>query len=171
MVLAGAQTNSGAKTFLDSTLLLRNVANTFSSKFTNTNTAARTYTLKDADGTLAFLTDVTGIPYTGATSDIDFGAHNLTIDTNLLFVNATSNQVGINTTSFLSTEVGMQINAATGPTILMLKNTGNTNAIWEMRNSNDSVKAGFEIWSGVLGIGAYTTSPIDILITDSQVAR
>ena len=60
MVLASAQTNSGAKTFLDSTLLLRNVANTFSSKFTNTATAARTWTLKDADGTIAFLSDITG---------------------------------------------------------------------------------------------------------------
>ena len=58
MVLASAQTNSGAKTFLDSTLLLRNVANTFSSKFTNTNTATRTYTLKDADGTIAFTSDI-----------------------------------------------------------------------------------------------------------------
>lgn len=60
MILASVQTNSGAKTFLDSTMLLRNVANTFSSKFTNTNTAARTYTLKDADGTLAFTSDLTG---------------------------------------------------------------------------------------------------------------
>jgi len=60
MVLASAQTNSGAKTFLDSTLLLRNVANTFSSKFTNTATASRTWTLKDADGTIAFLSDITG---------------------------------------------------------------------------------------------------------------
>lgn len=60
MVLASVQTNSGAKTFLDSTMLLRNVANTFSSKFTNTNLAARTYTLKDADGTLAFTSDLTG---------------------------------------------------------------------------------------------------------------
>ena len=39
---------------------LRNVANTFTSFFTNTNTASRTYTLKDANGTLAFTTDITG---------------------------------------------------------------------------------------------------------------
>jgi hypothetical protein len=60
MVLASAQTNSGAKTFLDSTLLLRNVANTFSSQFTNTNTAARTYTLPDAAGTIALTSNITG---------------------------------------------------------------------------------------------------------------
>lgn len=60
MVLASAQTNSGVKTFLDVTMGLRNVANTFTSFFTNTNTAARTYTLKDANGTLAFVSDITG---------------------------------------------------------------------------------------------------------------
>jgi len=60
MVLASSQTNSGLKTFLDSTFGLRNVANTFTSFFTNTNTASRTYTLKDASGTLAFTSDITG---------------------------------------------------------------------------------------------------------------
>lgn len=54
MILASAQTNTGAKTFLDGTMLLRNVANTFNGSFTNTNTAARIYTLKDAAGTVAF---------------------------------------------------------------------------------------------------------------------
>ena len=60
MVLASAQTNSGLKTFLDATFGLRNVANTFTSFFTNTATASRTYTLKDANGTLAFTSDITG---------------------------------------------------------------------------------------------------------------
>ena len=60
MVLASAQTVSGAKTFLDSTLLLRNAANTFSAQFTNTNTAARTYTLPNATGTVALTSDITG---------------------------------------------------------------------------------------------------------------
>ena len=60
MVLANAQTNSGVKTFLDTTLGLRNVANTFTGIFTNTITAARTWTLKDASGTLAFTSDITG---------------------------------------------------------------------------------------------------------------
>lgn len=60
MVLASAQTNSGIKTFLDTTMKLRNVANTFDGYFVNTNTANRIYTLKDADGTLAFVSDITG---------------------------------------------------------------------------------------------------------------
>jgi len=52
MVLASAQTNTGTKTFLDATFLLRNVANTFNGQFTNTNTAGRTYTLQDSSHTL-----------------------------------------------------------------------------------------------------------------------
>lgn len=60
MVLASVQTNSGLKTFLDATFGLRNVANTFTALFTNTITAARTYTLKDASGTIAFTSDITG---------------------------------------------------------------------------------------------------------------
>jgi hypothetical protein len=41
-------------------LNLKNVAGTFISFFTNTNTAARTYTLPDKDGTVAMLADITG---------------------------------------------------------------------------------------------------------------
>ena len=49
------------------TLGLRNVANTFTSSFTNTNTAARTYTLPDRDMTVAGLSD---IPFTISGNDI-----------------------------------------------------------------------------------------------------
>jgi hypothetical protein len=55
MVLASAQTNSGIKTFLDTTMKLRNVANTFDGYFVNTNTANRIYTLQDSAGTIAFI--------------------------------------------------------------------------------------------------------------------
>jgi len=60
MVLASAQTNSGIKTFLDTTMKLRNVANTFDGYFVNTNTANRIYTLQDSAGTVAFTSDITG---------------------------------------------------------------------------------------------------------------
>ena len=66
MILAAAQTNSGIKTFLDTTMKLRNVANTFDGYFVNTNTADRIYTLQDAAGTLAFLSDITDSIYTGS---------------------------------------------------------------------------------------------------------
>lgn len=60
MVLASTQTVTGLKTFNDAKFALRNVADTFSGFFTNTVTANRTYTLKDASGTLAFTSDITG---------------------------------------------------------------------------------------------------------------
>lgn len=52
MVLASAQTNTGIKTFLDTTMKLRNVANTADGYFVNTNTADRIYTLQDSSDTL-----------------------------------------------------------------------------------------------------------------------
>ena len=59
--LTATQTfSTGVKTFLAGMFGLRNVANTFTSFVTNTNTASRTYTLKDANGTLAFTSDITG---------------------------------------------------------------------------------------------------------------
>jgi len=41
-------------------LNMRNVANTITSWFTNSNTVARTYTLPDKDGTVAMTSDITG---------------------------------------------------------------------------------------------------------------
>jgi hypothetical protein len=70
MVLANVQTVSGLKTFLDTKFALRNVANTFSGFFTNTNTADRTYTLKDSNGTIAFTSDITGTNSGTNTGDV-----------------------------------------------------------------------------------------------------
>jgi hypothetical protein len=58
MVLADVQTVSGEKTFLNLKLGLRNVANTFTSFFTNANTAVRTYTLPNKSMTVAGTDDV-----------------------------------------------------------------------------------------------------------------
>lgn len=52
------QTVSGVKTFLDGKFGLRNIANTFTSFFTNSNTASRTYTLPDKNGTVAMISDI-----------------------------------------------------------------------------------------------------------------
>lgn len=56
MLLAATQVNTGIKIFSDATLLLRNVAGTFNSRFTNFNTGVRTYTLPDITDTLVGLT-------------------------------------------------------------------------------------------------------------------
>jgi len=62
MILASAQTNTGVKTFLDGTIGLRNVANTFTSFFTNANTASRTYTLQNKTGIIAHIDDIAFSP-------------------------------------------------------------------------------------------------------------
>ena len=67
---SAVNTWSAVQTFLGGTLGLRNVANTFTSFFTNTNTASRTYTLKDADGTIAFTSDITGTNSGTNTGDV-----------------------------------------------------------------------------------------------------
>ena len=64
MILADAQTNTGIKTFLDTTMKLRNVANTFDAFFVNTVTADRIYTLPDAAGSIVI---------TGLASQITIG--------------------------------------------------------------------------------------------------
>ncbi len=59
MTLASIQTNSWLKTFLNGTFGLRNIANTITSFFTNSNTVARTYTFPDKDWTVAMTADIT----------------------------------------------------------------------------------------------------------------
>ena len=51
--------------------------------------------------TIAYTSDLTGgyIPYTGGTSNVDLGVHNLTVDTDTLFVDATNHRVGVGTTT------------------------------------------------------------------------
>ena len=58
--IASDQTVTGAKTFNATKLLMRNVADTFSSLFTNVNTAARTYTLPDTNGEVALIGGMIG---------------------------------------------------------------------------------------------------------------
>ena len=72
------------------------------------------------------------IPYTGGTSNVDLGVHNLTVDTNSLFVDSANHRVGIGTTSpsysldvygttaanQISTYTGYNINIVATPTTL-----------------------------------------------------
>ncbi len=55
------QSVSAVKTFLNGMLGLRNVANTFTSFLANSNTASRTYTLQNRNGTLADLSDIAAV--------------------------------------------------------------------------------------------------------------
>jgi len=72
MVLASTQTNTGAKTFNDTTLLLRNAANTFNGSFTNANTANRVYTLPNAAGTVALTSNITSGLVTVGNANADY---------------------------------------------------------------------------------------------------
>lgn len=59
VTLTSAQTfSSGIKTFLNGVFGLRNVANTFTSFFTNSATASRTWTFPDKNGTVAMTSDL-----------------------------------------------------------------------------------------------------------------
>lgn len=58
MVLASTQTVGGLKTFLNGMFGLRNVANTFTSFFTNAVTASRTWTFQDKSYTVADNADI-----------------------------------------------------------------------------------------------------------------
>jgi hypothetical protein len=67
----------------------RNVANTFTSFFTNSNTAARTYTFQDRNGTIADDTDLDlKVSYTGATTDLV-----MPLSTNIRLLNVTPSQI------------------------------------------------------------------------------
>lgn len=73
--ITAAQTfTTWVKTFLNGVLGLRNVANTFTSFFTNTNTESRTYTLQDANWTIAFTSDITGTNSGTNTGDETIGS-------------------------------------------------------------------------------------------------
>lgn len=64
------QNVSGIKTFLNGKLGFRNVANTFTSFFTNSNTGSRTYTLPNKDGVIAMTSDITTVVNTGTQNTI-----------------------------------------------------------------------------------------------------
>lgn len=87
MVLSATQTNTGPKTFLNGTLLLRNAGNTFSSQFTNTNTAARTYSLPDFSGGVLVsggVNNLSGTTNFTSTGTINFSASSFSLNTTTL---------------------------------------------------------------------------------------
>jgi hypothetical protein len=73
MVLSAAQDVTGLKTFDPATLGVRNVADTFTTTFTNLATAARSLTLPDVTSTL--------LAHTGANAAVDFNTQALTAGT------------------------------------------------------------------------------------------
>lgn len=67
-IIAGKDTSGGYPGLTLFKINFKNVANTITSFFTNTNTVARTYTFPDKDGTVAMTTDITGEANTASNS-------------------------------------------------------------------------------------------------------
>jgi hypothetical protein len=138
MTLGSVQTNSGAKTFLDTTLLLRNAANTFNGSFTNTNTADRIYTLPNATGTVALTSDLSGyVPYTGASSNVNLGANSL-----------------------FTTTLGVGISSSLSSTAQIRGTSSVTGSTFSVQNSTP-VNVFNVLNSGFVGIGSNT--PVSLL--------
>ena len=65
-----------------------------------TATSLNTHTIPAGTGTLALTSNLTSyVPYTGADKNVNLGANNFTIDTNVLHVASNTNRVGIGTTT------------------------------------------------------------------------
>lgn len=79
MILASTQTNSGLKTFLDTTFGLRNVANTFTGLFTNAITAARTWTLPDSNTIIPIISQLLTFSWPTAARTITLPDANFTV--------------------------------------------------------------------------------------------
>ena len=67
------------------------------------------------------------IPYTGGTSNVDLGIHNLTVDTNSLFVDATNHRVGIGTPA---PDKRLEINSVDGNNLRLTYNDNNGSATY-----------------------------------------
>ncbi|TPG41966.1 hypothetical protein [Flavobacterium pectinovorum] len=117
------QNISGIKTFLSGKFGLRNVANTFTSFFTNANTASRTYTLQNRDGTLLDNTDLSTINtalgtkqavFSGVANYITKSINSTTLGVSRLLDNGTSFGIGTAKSPTKDITLGNQINREIG---------------------------------------------------------
>lgn len=197
MVLASAQTNSGLKTFLDTTFGLRNVANTFTGLFTNTATAARTWTLKDANGTIAFTSDITGtnsgtntgdqtsiVGITGTMAQFDtavtdgnivYQSQALGTPTSGTLTNCIGTANGLTsgiTNALKSATTTVDVSSATAPTTgQVLTATSWTTATWQTLSGGGSIRRVFAIAGaiGTTGTNVASTFVADWTYTISKV--
>lgn len=137
MILASAQTNSGVKTFLNGTLGLRNVANTFTSFFSNSNIASRTYTLPDVSGTVAMTSDYP--------SHLEFNNTNKTVWNNGKGDLADNTSFGSNT---LNSNTTGNYNAVIGSNTLNSNTTGNYNMAIGYASLQNNVSGSYNVAIG-----------------------
>ena len=87
------------------------------------------------------------------------------------FVVTSGGTVGIGTATPLQTGSLTIQGKGTGTNAFITMQDSNADCWWEIANSGRAVVGGYEIWQGVLGIGSYTSTPIDILLNDASIAR
>ena len=109
------------------------------------------------------------VPYIGATSNLVLGANNFSVDSSVLFVDSTNNNVGIGTTAPTAELHISNTGANSNPAIKI----GNDVVTWNMQTVG-ARSDNFEIWNPTLGtalainpttgnVGIGTTSPLSKL--------
>jgi len=167
MILASAQTNTGVKTFLDGTLGLRNVANTFTSFFTNTNTASRTYTFLNKDYTVGDMLLGTAQTFTGTktfavatTNTPALSVTNALSGTSTSFGIYAENSNDGSAIKLLNSGTGYAINASntgTGGGISATNNNASGSAIF---SNNSSSNNGIYSYNSNVGRGIYSVNTV-----------
>lgn len=166
------QTVSGIKTFLNGKLGFRNVANTFTSFFTNANTAIRTYTLPNKDGTVAMTSDILaqltgtvnylvkfGTTTTGVVSRLFdngtfFGIGTVNTPTkDLTLGNQTNKEIGIEESS--NTTKGRDLKIKAGRTINFAQSQGFTDLMQISRGWWGTTASNGNIYASVKGGDIY----------------
>lgn len=188
MILADAQTNTGVKTFWDSTLRLLNVAKTFDVGFTNTVTANRTYTLPDREGEVALTSglDKIGFDLTAGASvaqgELAWNADEETLD---LGLNGAVLQLGQEMHYHVKNTTGVQIDDGTAVMaigtiggsgrILIGKMDGSSiaNAKFFLGIATEDIADGTDgkvtSWGKVRGINTDSWNEGDVLWVDNAV--
>lgn len=168
MILASAQTNLGIKTFLDGTMKLRNVANTFDGYFVNTNTADRIYTLPDRALTIDNITTATTsngtgfVKANGSVISFDNSTYTTTTDRRVAF------QVAVGTDANITAAAGTAYSLPAA-TLTIARNIDMTNV-----NTNgdvveiDNQEAGFTwTFTGQTVYDAYENA-VTVLMTNTR---
>jgi len=109
--------------------------------------------------------DDTYVPYTGATTDVDLGANNLIVDTNTLYVNSSTNNVGIGTAS---PNAKLKIEGSGFTNGLSIKSAGNSGTYPFMVTYASGTEGDAFCINDSLNVGIGTASPsTKLTITES----